>query len=249
VVYPDGSLVRGPKALCELQGYVYDAWLRMSEVFAELDKHSRAEQFRTKAAALFDHFNEAFWDEELGCYAFALDGEKKKVLTVASNAGHCLWSGIVPPERAGKVVRRLMAPDMWSGWGIRTLSALHPAFNPYNYQTGSVWPHDNAIIALWLRRRGGEDRSRYQRRGEPLLVQPAARALHDDRARCGELPGPIPWSKHTAGLGGGFGLRADAGDAGVRPERAARKAACRPVAAGMAARPDRVRPSRRRTPI
>jgi glycogen debranching enzyme len=154
VVYPDGSLVRGPKALCELQGYVYDAWLRMSEVFAELGKHSRAEQLRTKAAALFDHFNEAFWDEELGCYAFALDGEKKKVLTVASNAGHCLWSGIVPRERAGKVVRRLMAPDMWSGWGIRTLSALHPAFNPYNYQTGSVWPHDNAIIALGFKRYG-----------------------------------------------------------------------------------------------
>ena len=78
---------------------------------------------RTKAAALFKRFNEAFWDEELGFYAFALDGEKKKVLTVASNAGHCLWSGIVPPERAGKVVKRLMAPDMWSGWGIRTLSA------------------------------------------------------------------------------------------------------------------------------
>jgi glycogen debranching enzyme len=154
VVYPDGSLVRGPKALCELQGYVYDAWLRMSEVFDELGKPGRAGELRTKAAALFKRFNEAFWDEELGFYALALDGEKKKVLTVASNAGHCLWSGIVPPERAGKVVRRLMAPDMWSGWGIRTLSALHPAFNPYNYQTGSVWPHDNATIALGFKRYG-----------------------------------------------------------------------------------------------
>jgi glycogen debranching enzyme len=109
---------------------------------------------RTKAAALFKRFNEAFWDEELGFYAFALDGEKRKVLTVASNAGHCLWSGIVPPERAGKLVRRLMSPDMWSGWGIRTLSALNPAYNPYNYQTGSVWPHDNAVIALGFRRYG-----------------------------------------------------------------------------------------------
>jgi glycogen debranching enzyme len=154
VVYPDGSLVRGPKALCELQGYVYDAWLRMSEIFDELGKPDRAEQLRTKAAALFKRFNEAFWDEELGFYAFALDGEKKKVLTVASNAGHCLWSGIVPPERAGRIVRRLMAPDMWSGWGIRTLSAMHPAFNPYNYQTGSVWPHDNAAIALGFKRYG-----------------------------------------------------------------------------------------------
>jgi|HubBroStandDraft_4_1064222.scaffolds.fasta_scaffold03441_2 glycogen debranching enzyme len=148
VVYPDGSLVKGPKALCELQGYVYSAWVRMAEVFDALEKRDRAEALRGKAGALFDHFNEAFWDEDLGFYAYALDGEKKKVLTIASNAGHCLWSGIVPPDRARKVVERLMAPDMWTGWGIRTLSANHPAFNPYNYQTGSVWPHDNAIIAM-----------------------------------------------------------------------------------------------------
>jgi glycogen debranching enzyme len=154
VVYPDGSLVRGPKALCELQGYVYDAWLRMAEIFDELGKPSRAAALRTKAEALFKRFNEAFWDEESGFYAFALDGNKRKVLTVASNPGHCLWSGIVPPARASRVVKRLMAPDMWSGWGIRTLSALHPAFNPYNYQTGSVWPHDNAIIALGFKRYG-----------------------------------------------------------------------------------------------
>jgi glycogen debranching enzyme len=154
VVYPDGSLVKGPKALCELQGYVYDAWLRMSEVFDELGKLARAAEMRTKAATLFKRFNEVFWDDELDFYAFALDGEKKKVLTVASNPGHCLWSGIVPPERAGKVVRRLMAPDMWSAWGIRTLSAMHPAFNPYNYQTGSIWPHDNAAIALGFKRYG-----------------------------------------------------------------------------------------------
>jgi glycogen debranching enzyme len=147
VVYPDGSLVKGPKALCELQGYVYSAWIRMAEVFDALETPDRAQALRQKAAALFDRFNEAFWDEELGFYAYALDGDKKKVLTIASNAGHCLWSGIVPAERAKKVVERLVAPDMWTGWGIRTLSANHPAFNPYNYQTGSVWPHDNAIIA------------------------------------------------------------------------------------------------------
>jgi glycogen debranching enzyme len=105
-------------------------------------------ELRDKASALFARFNEAFWDEELGFYAYALDGDKKKVLTVASNVGHCLTSGIIPRERAKKVVDRLMARDMWTGWGIRTLSADHPAFNPYNYQTGSVWPHDNAIIAM-----------------------------------------------------------------------------------------------------
>jgi glycogen debranching enzyme len=138
VVYPDGSLVKGPKALCELQGYVFDAWVRMAEVFDALGQSDRAQELRAKAAALFDRFNEAFWDEELGFYAFALDGEKKKVLTVASNAGHCLWSGIVPLERAARVVQRLIAPDMWTGWGIRTLSAENPAFNPYNYHTGPV---------------------------------------------------------------------------------------------------------------
>lgn len=154
VVYPNGSLVKGPKALCELQGYVYDAWIRIAEVFDALGKRDRARELRAKAAALFEHFNAAFWDDELGFYAFALDGEKSKVLTVASNAGHCLWSGIVPPERAKRVVERLMEPDMWTGWGIRTLSATHPAFNPYNYQTGSVWPHDNAIIAMGFKRYG-----------------------------------------------------------------------------------------------
>jgi glycogen debranching enzyme len=154
VMYPDGTLVRGPKALCELQGYVYDAWLRMAEVFDELDEKRRAGALRKKAAALFKKFNEAFWDEKSGFYAYALDGDKKKVLSVASNVGQCLWSGIIAPERAAAVVKRLMEKDMWSGWGIRTLSADHPSFNPYNYQTGAVWPHDNSLIALGMRRYG-----------------------------------------------------------------------------------------------
>ena len=161
VVYPDGSLIKGPKALCELQGYVYAAWVRMAEVFDVLGKPDRAQELRTKAAALFERFNAAFWDEELGFYVYALDGEKNKVLTVASNAGHCLTCGIVPPDRAKKVVQRLMAPDMWTGWGIRTLSTHNPAFNPYNYQTGSVWPHDNAIIAMGFKFYGfGEETAR-----------------------------------------------------------------------------------------
>jgi glycogen debranching enzyme len=158
VMYPDGSLVKGPKALCELQGYVYSAWIRMAEIFDELGRPERAQTLRAKAAALFKQFNETFWDDELGCYAYALDGEKNKVLTVSSNMGHCLWSGIVPQERAQAVVKRLMAPDMWTGWGIRTLSSLNAAFNPYNYQTGSVWPHDNAMIALGFKSYGfGEE--------------------------------------------------------------------------------------------
>jgi glycogen debranching enzyme len=154
VMYPDGTLVRGPKALCELQGYVYDAWLRMAEIYDELDNKRRANELRRKAASLFKKFNEVFWDEKSGFYAFALDGDKKKVLSVASNVGQCLWSGIIAPERARTVVKRLMRKDMWSGWGIRTLSADHPSFNPYNYQTGAVWPHDNSLIAMGMRRYG-----------------------------------------------------------------------------------------------
>ncbi len=154
VMYPDGRLVRGPKALCELQGYVYDAWRRMAQIYDAIGQRDRARSLRDKAATLFARFNEAFWDESGGYYAYALDGEKKQVLTVASNPGHCLWSGIVPPERAERVVARLVAPDMWSGWGIRTLSAEHRSFNPYAYQLGAVWPHDNSIIALGFKRYG-----------------------------------------------------------------------------------------------
>ncbi len=154
VMYPDGKLVKGPKALSELQGYVYDAWQRMAEIYDVLGNFTRAAELRNKAAALYEAFNRVFWDEASGYYAYALDGDKKPVLTVASNPGHCLWSGIVAPDRAAKVVARLTAPDMWSGWGIRTLSADHKSFNPYAYQLGAVWPHDNSIIALGFKRYG-----------------------------------------------------------------------------------------------
>ena len=154
VMYPDGTLVRGPKALCELQGYVYDAWRRMAQIYEALGNTARAVELRDKAARLFERFNQIFWNEEEGFYAYALDGDKKPVLTIASNPGHCLWSGIVPKERAARVVARLMKPDMWSGWGIRTLSADHVSFNPYAYQLGAVWPHDNSIIAMGFKRYG-----------------------------------------------------------------------------------------------
>jgi len=154
VVYPDGGEVRGPKALCELQGYVYAAWRGMAELYAALGDDSRAAVLNARADVLYRRFNEVFWDEEGGFYAFCLDGNKRPVWTVASNAGHLLWSGIVPPERAGRVVARLMQPDMWSGWGIRTLTSDNPSYNPYSYQNGSVWPHDNSLIALGFKRYG-----------------------------------------------------------------------------------------------
>jgi len=154
IVYPDGSQVQPPKALCELQGYVFDAWMRMAEVFTALGESDRATELRTKAAQLQARFEESFWCEDIGFYAFTLDPDKQPVRTIASNPGHCLWSGIASPEHAARVVKRLMEPDMWTGWGIRTLSAHNPAFNPYSYQLGSIWPHDNGIIALGFKRYG-----------------------------------------------------------------------------------------------
>ncbi len=157
VMHADGTPVRGPKALCELQGYVFDAWMRMAEIYDALGRPGPAATLRAKAATLYQRFNDAFWNEAEGYYAYALDGEKRPVLSVASNPGHLLWSGIVPPDRATRVVARLMQPDMWSGWGIRTLSAKHPSYNPYSYQNGSVWPHDNGLIAQGFKRYGFAD--------------------------------------------------------------------------------------------
>jgi glycogen debranching enzyme len=176
-----GLPVKGPKALCELQGYVYDARMRMAEICARLGKVDRAAELRRNAAALLQKFNEAFWDEEQGFYALALDGDKNKIMSIASNPGHCLWSGIVPPERAARVVERLMQPDMLSGWGIRTLSAKHAAFNPYSYQNGSVWPHDNGLIALGLRRYG------FTREAARVIRQVSAAGSYFDSHQLPEL--------------------------------------------------------------
>jgi glycogen debranching enzyme len=154
VVYPDGSQVRQPKALCELQGYVFDAWMRTAEVFDALGEPGRAEELRGKAADLRQRFEERFWCEDVGFYAYALDPDKQPVPTIASNAGHLLWSGIARPDHAERVVKRFLEPDMWTGWGIRTLSSQNPAYNPFSYQLGSVWPHDNGIIALGFKRYG-----------------------------------------------------------------------------------------------
>jgi glycogen debranching enzyme len=154
IVYPDGTQVKQPKALCELQGYVFDARMRMAEVFDVLGEKERATLLRHKAADLQARFEQHFWCEDVGFYAFALDRDKRPVRTIASNPGHLLWSGIASREHASRVVKRLFEPDMWSGWGIRTLSTRNPAYNPFSYQRGSVWPHDNGIIAMGFKRYG-----------------------------------------------------------------------------------------------
>jgi glycogen debranching enzyme len=154
VVHADGSLAEGPIALVEVQGYVYAAKRTIADVYDALALPEVAERLRVEAGELRVAFNEAFWNPDEGTFALALDGRKRQVASVTSNPGHCLYCGIVDPEKADATIERLLAPDMFSGWGIRTLSSECPAYNPMSYHNGSVWPHDNAIIAAGLKRYG-----------------------------------------------------------------------------------------------
>ncbi len=154
VVYADGSQVKQPKGTCELQGYVYDAKVRMAEIFRVLGDEDRAKALQQQAETLKRHFNEVFWLEDEGCFAFGLDPDKKVITSIASNAGQCLWSGIADQDKAERTAKRLLQDDMWSGWGIRTLASTNPAYNPLSYQRGAIWPHDNGIIAAGFKRYG-----------------------------------------------------------------------------------------------
>jgi glycogen debranching enzyme len=152
VFHADGRLAEGPIALSEVQGYVYAA-KRLAAWCAEvLDIPQRAKHLRAEADRLAERFEEAFWCEELGTYAMALDGNKVPCLVLSSNAGQVLFSGIASAERARKVTYGLMQPENFSGWGIRTVSASESRYNPMSYHNGSVWPHDNSLIALGFAR-------------------------------------------------------------------------------------------------
>ncbi|TMK23252.1 MAG: amylo-alpha-1,6-glucosidase [Actinobacteria bacterium] len=157
IVHADGSIAESPIALVEVQGYVYDAWRQVARVAGALGHTDVAEELDRKADRLKERFNEDFWMPEAGYYAVALDGNKQRVGSITSNPGHCLWSRIIDPARAGRVVRRLLAPDMSTGWGIRTLSEKNPAYDPIGYHTGSVWPHDNSLIAHGMKLMGFDD--------------------------------------------------------------------------------------------
>ncbi|HET6174010.1 MAG TPA: glycogen debranching N-terminal domain-containing protein [Gaiellales bacterium] len=159
--FADGRIAEAPIAACEVQGYVYDAKRRCAELArAVLGDEALAARLERDAAELRERFDRAFWVERSGgFYALALDRRKRQVDSRCSNMGHLLWSGIVPDARVAAVTRTLFAPALWSGWGVRTMSAEDEAYRPLGYHNGTVWPHDNSLIALGLALCGETDAS------------------------------------------------------------------------------------------
>jgi len=150
VRFSNGRFAEAPIALCEVQGYVYMAKLGAAELLDALGDSKKASALRVEASELKEKFNRDFWMEEEGFFAEALDKDKNRVDSITSNPGHLLWSGIVEEDKAETLKRRLFAPDMFSGWGIRTMSSIVHAYNAMSYHNGSIWPHDNSIIAAGL---------------------------------------------------------------------------------------------------
>jgi glycogen debranching enzyme len=154
VFHADGCDAEGAIALCEVQGYVFAAKLSAARIAKRLGHAELALGLAAEAEKLRLRFEDAFWDEDLGTYVLALDGKKRPCRVRASNAGHALFTGIASPERARRVADHLMSRDGYSGWGIRTLAQGEPRYNPLSYHNGSVWPHDNALIAIGFARYG-----------------------------------------------------------------------------------------------
>lgn len=154
VFHADGSLAQGPIALAEVQAYVYGAWVAAAAILDRLDDTEKAAMFRDKASALQERFDIDFFDEALGTYVLALDGDKRPCRVRSSNAGHVLFTGFAKQDRVGRVIETLMAPSSLSGWGIRTIATTEARYNPMSYHNGSVWPHDNALIAAGFARYG-----------------------------------------------------------------------------------------------
>jgi glycogen debranching enzyme/putative sterol carrier protein len=153
--FRDGRLAKLPRATCELQGYAYDAKLRAARLAREIWGDTElADRLEASAAELKERFNRDFWLDDLGYFALALDGDKQVVDALTSNIGHLLWSGIADDDKAAKCVEHLMSNRLFSGWGVRTMAQGEAAYNPIGYHVGTVWPHDNSIIAMGMLRYG-----------------------------------------------------------------------------------------------
>jgi len=158
ILFADGTLAPGAIATCEIQGYVYDAKRRCARLAREVwDDPELAARLESEAAALKERFNEDFWLPERQFFALALDGAKRQVDSLTSNIGHLLWSGIVDDDKAGAIARHLLGPQLFSGWGIRTMAEDERGYNPLGYHVGTVWPHDSSLIAAGLARYGYRD--------------------------------------------------------------------------------------------
>jgi glycogen debranching enzyme len=154
IFHADGALAKGPIALVEVQAYAFGAWRAAATIAHALDRPERGVAFDERAQALRAAFDAAFYDQELGSYVLALDGQKRPCRVRASNAGHALLTGVALPERAEAVVKALMGPTSFCGWGVRTVASTEARYNPMSYHNGSVWPHDNALIAAGFARYG-----------------------------------------------------------------------------------------------
>ncbi len=157
VFHEDGQLAQAPIALCEVQGYVYQAQIQMAALAEMMGKKALADTLRAEAAQLRDRFHRHFWLPEMDIYALALDRDKQPCRVRASNAGHCLFTGIVPDELAPRIVRQMTAEGFFSGWGIRTVAEGQARYNPMSYHNGCIWPHDNALIAAGMSKYGHKD--------------------------------------------------------------------------------------------
>jgi glycogen debranching enzyme len=193
--FADGTIAQPPIALAEVQGYVYAAYLARAHIARDMGDAGTARRYEERAAGLKRAFNETFWLPDKGWYAVGLDRDKRPIDALASNMGHCLFTGIVDAGKAPAVADQLMSPQMFTGWGIRTLASSMRAYNPMSYHNGSVWPHDNAIIAAGLMRYGFTAHAQRV----ALSVLDAARAF-DHRLPelfCGfdrtEYPEPLPY--------------------------------------------------------
>ncbi|HWG51659.1 MAG TPA: hypothetical protein VN677_00030, partial [Gemmatimonadaceae bacterium] len=159
IFHQDGALARPPIALCEVQGYVYAAKVAAAGLARAMELPARAQQLANEARVLRQRFEHTFWCEELSTYALALDGDKQPCRVVTSNAGQCLYSGIAGSSRARRVATTLTDPSGFSGWGIRTVAVSAARYNPMSYHNGSIWPHDNALIAAGFSRYGLRDQA------------------------------------------------------------------------------------------
>ena len=193
--FADGTIAEPPIALAEVQGYVYAAYRGRAELAAAAGDVAGARHWRHKAKALRRSFNEQFWLPDRGWFAVGLDGDKRPIDSLTSNIGHCLWTGIVDNDKAAAVARHLMSPDMFSGWGIRTLARSMAAYNPMSYHNGSIWPHDNAICAAGLMRYGYAEPA--QRVAEAILAAAGSFGGRLPELFCGfdaaEFAAPVPY--------------------------------------------------------